>query len=534
MARATSTLVALLGVVGASCITNASNPRNDQLRRLFRQTESNIVYVAATDTVIVAYNDGQGVYRLDPKNQDAQIEIEPGLVLFPPNDIRYIGQTFAGFSTSANFGTQFGTVWQQGNPIQPIDPNLCLTGSHCPLLMRGDPALATNGQRVLYANIAYTGYTKLSQVFPPMGQEIGPDALAIARDDSGTGNFGKPYTAARLPGAFVDQPSLSMLGDVAVSAFDDGHSHAIYVVTTDASGSDSWYPPQLLFLPTTTAPSLSHAIIKLASPLVAYLAYQEVFFNPPTRTFLNTVVVRLVRTLGSGAWTVDTNARIFYLTGMDMTVTPPAANGSTWADLSPLGFDIGNGGTELHVVTRQPRPRSDNTIVDDVLYFHCVDTNRSTCVSNGPNDNPGWVPEFFDVSLSSGGRFQPWVAAYPGTNASLATVNWYQQLAPKGDRFVPTGVVVGADRPGPHAPIPLSPAYSPCASAVDQNTGLPTYGDYEATGATPYFAPAGSISNPFLSPMWVTAYARSSRCLHFGAAPTDFNSDAFIGSTTWW
>lgn len=266
------------------------------------------------------------------------------------------------------------------------------------------------------------------------------------------------------------------------------------------------------------------AVVKLASPSVAYLAYHEAFFNPTANTiFLNAVVVRLTRAALAPTWNA---AEIFRFNGLNM---PDQANGAIsntfWQDLSPMGFDIGNGGTELHIVVRHPRQVEGDP--DDAFYFHCVDTGLTTCQTAGGGLNPGWTLERFPMNVGTS-RFQPWVAAVQTAKVSLATVSWYQQIT--FSQFYPMGVIVGSDRPLPHTPVQLAPLYSPCATSVDPNTGIGTYGDYESTVATPYFAPDGPITNLSPAPVFVTAYTRSTMCIQPGNTPRD----EFIGATTWW
>lgn len=518
----------MLLIAHSACTTRASNPTNNQTRAKFAQAETKTIYVSATDTIITAYNDQSGISVLNSQNPDERDPLQPHFEL-NNTQLVWVGQTFAGFSVWPNVGAAPALAnWQTPKLIQPRAPSSCPTSEHCVFIMRGDPALATNGQRVLYGNIAYTDYTRLGDVPKVDGRERGPDALAIARDDTGTGAFGQPYVAAYLPGVFVDQPSLSMLGNVAVAAFNDGNTSSIYLVTTDDSGGDSWYPAQNLFIPFGFT-TRGHAVVKLASPTLAYLAYMEEFSGQTGYIFRNTVVVRLTRSAGP-TWVVDNGSPIFLFSGSEMSSAAPGAQSRSWQDLAPVDLELGNGGRELHVVFRQ------STISQGpsrLFYFHCLDNPVGTCSSLAD-----FTQENFSTPGFTGSVFQPWVSADPTLGSSVAAVTWYQQQAELSPNFAVFGAYTGSSI-ADHMVSQISQVYQPCPTNVDSNTGLGTFGDYESSTWTPYQHLAGTIDNLFFVPNFVTTYARSTQCTI--TATTLLNPDSgshvqmdqFVAAVTW-
>lgn len=501
----------------------------------FRQSETSAVYVAATDTIIVTYNDLSGFDEVGASNL---VPKTPGL----KNGV-WDGQSFAGYAVLPNIGSNLAFApWKPQPPIQPLQPQPPLPGKPpqlLPLIMRGDPAVATNGKRLLYANLAYTDFDDLRNVPRKNGVERGPDALAIAVDDTGTGAFGAPYVAGQFPGVFVDQSSLSMVGNTAVAAFNDGQAGArlgdIWLLTTDSSGTPSqfWAPENLVTDPvnrlTNWLGGRGRAIVKLASPTLGYLAYMEDDFTAANGKVIASnahyVVVRLTRSGLGAPWDTQEIFRFQPLFSTAVSAPGRSVDGklSQWQDLNPLGFDIGNGGTELHLVARD---QASPGVPSSVRYFHCDDT--AFACANFSN----WTREAFQTA--PGGEFQPWVVADPRPGISFAAVSWYQQQGGT-DRFQVVGVEVGSDQATPHVVQPLQfGPFEPCLTPTDPNTGLQTFGDYESSVWLPY------SSTNFLEsrqqPQWATMYTRSTQCTGKsldGLTLSNVVTDQAIGATRW-
>ncbi len=266
--------LAMAAVIAAGCEANASNPTMDATRRNFFQSETQSVYVASTHTLFLGTNDEQGERKVDPNNPGQSVCITPGFIP-DGSQLLYRGQTFAGLSTATfdNLGvlTSLEPVsWMNRGDIQPVAPSQC-TAAHCPLALAGDPWLATNGTRVLYANLGVTSTADYCDT-----TNVDPDSVVVARSEDGTPTFAPPYVAAYLPGEFPDQESLSMAGDAAMLGFDTAHSKEVYVVTTEDSGNDAaWGPPQALPLAFASHGGYSHVIVKMVSSNLAYLAYLD-------------------------------------------------------------------------------------------------------------------------------------------------------------------------------------------------------------------------------------------------------------------
>ncbi len=528
-------------VLCASCESNASNPTVQPLRLKFAQTESGVVYVAATDTVISVYNDQEGIAVVSPTDPNHLDILTPGFHTIKGSNV-WIGQTFAGYSVLSNFGQHivtsptFPSPWEYRGVVQPVAPSQC-AAPPCPLILRGDPGVATNGKRVLYSNLAYSDFDDIQQVPGFPDHERGPNALAIAIDENGLGNFGTPFVVANFSESqsvvFVDQPSISMLGDTALAGFDDANNFGgIYLVTTDDSASStSWYPPQFLALFDGEFAPHGKVTVKLASPTVAYLAYIIEHVNSGGSEVDDAIVTRLTRAPGTGTW----SSTVLHIElGASMPDSAPGDIGRNWADLSPMSFDIGRGGTELHLVLRRERGNTS-----DIVYVHCLDVPLGSCDS--PN-NFNWVgPETFPTPQFTGSRYQPWVTADPRPSESFAAISWYQQLGGLNlvDQFYVLGVTVGDSAPMPHVPEIIGykvinrtvASFAPCPGQIDPLTGLASFGDYESSTFTPYPS-AGStdgLSGVFAHPLWMSTFAHSLQCLGLG----NTNNDAHIEASAW-
>src|SRR5260370_4506082 len=121
------------------------------------------------------------------------------------------------------------------------------------------------------------------------------------------------------------------------------------------------------------------AIVKLASPTLAYVEYLETASQSKggNQTFAaqSPVILRLTRR-GTGVKTWQ-EQEIFRFTASIQT--PQQAPGkfgtsnSQWQDLMGTSFDIGNigaNGAELHLVTKQ---QFTGSAFPDLMYFRCLD-----------------------------------------------------------------------------------------------------------------------------------------------------------------
>lgn len=515
------------------CDANVSNPTLNTTRIKFYQTETNVVYVSSTDTLISVYNDEQGAFEVDPSSASNLIPIPPGFRNVKNHEV-WVGQTYAGYSVFPNLGQNLAVLggWQARAPIQPVAPSACASPP-CALIMRGDPGVATNGARVLYSDLAYTDYDDISTVPGYPTSERGPDGVAIAIDETGTGAFGSPFVAGSFSESptqhFADPPSISMLGNVAVVALDEFDNAQIYTITTDDSSSTtSWYAPMnnLLLGDQEFNVKRGRAIIKLATPTLAYLAYVTRSSGVGTET-VDAFVMRLTRTAGTGDWVGSGGGGgvpgvMHFELGLSMPQQAPGAISRTWSDFTPMGFDVGNGGTELHLVLRKGKTGGSP---DDVLYVHCLD------VGNACDTNSKWLSESFSAPSFSGSRFQPWVAADPTSGKSFAAITWYQERSPGSDEYFLLGATVGSDQPTPHNPIVIGykdigqfgfDPFSPCPGGGDQHS----FGDYESTAWTPY---SSTLESPVAHPHWITTFADSNECLGIGRT----DDDAHIESAAW-
>ncbi len=100
-----------------------------------RASETSVLHVAygGQNRVLVAYNDQAGLYDFGPNNTlvDKAVQTNMGL----------------------SYSLDAGKTWVRHGPI-PVDATC--TDVVCPTLLRGDPWLADNGTRVLYAELALT------------------------------------------------------------------------------------------------------------------------------------------------------------------------------------------------------------------------------------------------------------------------------------------------------------------------------------------------------------------------------------------
>lgn len=228
-------------VVGlAGCFSNASNPVPDPGRNLFYQSESDSVYVAASDSLYTVYNDQQGFDVLDLDNP-GHVKLRPPRFVFINGRLVWQGQTFAGYSVAKGFSVNPPFVFTSHKLVQPIAPTMCPIDSPCPLIMRGDPSLATNGTRVMYANLAYTDAFDFANVttLDNFG-ELGPNAIAIAVDELASGTFGAPFVAFRVDRPiFLDQGWVGAFGNAGVVIAHDARTQNVYISTSDNTASSA-------------------------------------------------------------------------------------------------------------------------------------------------------------------------------------------------------------------------------------------------------------------------------------------------------
>ncbi len=232
------------------------------------------------------------------------------------------------------------------------------------------------------------------------------------------------------------------------------------------------------------------------------------------------IVVRLTRASATDLWSPH---EIFRLDDQTVPYEAPGALGRNWRDPTPLAFDVGNHGAELHLAFR-----IDVAGYSRAAYYDCVDTNQDACDYIFP-DNLGWTPQkLFEVPQYAGEQFQPALGASP--TRGYAALTWYQQTATNGSTFVPFGAIVGSEAPPDEAtPAALGTAYTPCTSTrTDEMTGNFYFGDYEAS-VTPFDTPSRLVNGVLQpEPLWITTYARSTQCLSGG-----LTNDQFVESVKW-
>lgn len=508
--------LAILCPVLAACVTNASNPVPEAEREFFFQSETDSLYVPGTDTLLTVYNDQQGVAIRDPNNPNKVTNFTPAYqTICDINGCKQVwrGHTFAGYSVAPSNGSGVFRFTRH-DLVQPVAPSQCPSNIDCALIMRGDPSLATNGQRVLYGNLAYTDYSDIRNVLTNDSfGEFGPNAMALSRDESGTGTFPSPFVVFKIARpVYLDQGWVSMFGNAGVVAVHDARTEAVYLSTSDSTGTDSWSAPQFLFLPLTNNHRV-RTIVRLRSETVGYIAYLETAASgqQPLDEFYNVVVVRITRNAFSSDWTAK---QIFSDTGLTIASHAPGAGGHDWIDPIPISFAIGDGGRELHLVYRFDA---------SIRHWTCRDEPLPTCDFNG-NINVGWgQPEtFLPVQGLTGTRYQPWVAADPTFGRRLATVFWYQQTSTTATTIANVGVLTGADAPMPHVPVQIFAPFEACVAGYNGKYGR--LGEYASAAWTPYRDLEGSRF------LWMVQYARSSKC-NSTFMPGSITDDQFVFST---
>jgi hypothetical protein len=394
---------------------------------------------------------------------------------------------------------------------------------------------------VLFANIAYSNHTKIDDV----GNDF-PDLLAIARSEDGGLSFQTPFAPSQVGfGHFVDQPSIDMLGDIAMAAYDDDKAGGknLHVVTTDTSSDDtSWTDVSLGDIDPFLAGG--HVIVRLRDPNTAYLAFlTDETFTHSAGNVHGTIdysvnVVRLGRSaLTAFQWTAD--VLVFRSAIFEVESEGPSVDANSfarpWHDIAPMDFALGNGGATLNLVFRVPgRTQSGASVI---RYVTCTDVPVGTC-RRANLQNFGYTtrdlapvgvhvqprPPSLIAQNFSGNAYQPSVVA--SRDSKSVGISWYQQIAENSDNIT----VLGEYGDGDVALDLLNGgSFVPCASfGEDPFTGDHGYGDYFASAMVPDLFFFGGVAV-------VTAHGKSDFCENktLFEPSYELTDDAHIQSERW-
>lgn len=501
----------------------------------FAANETSLAYSASSDLLFCGYNDQAGAKMLVGPDTIANSLSNP---------------TLAGLSYSKDRGlswTRVGTL--------PPTPNC--GDANCPTGLRGDPWLAADGQNVVYVNLAMTD----------PNPDFGDDAthtpgspisgIAYAHSSNGGKSFLAPasvnfHLAAFVPGGLkgavvVDKPSVDILGDVAVIAFDEPQvpgDQGIHFVTSvdggltfpisDALASD--FPPGTPLLLRVGSP-----LVKLFSPSSGYIAYlANQIDNMDGSATASPEIARIDLTDPSNPALGWTATKVFALSVPTRFQNRVRGGQSReWRDVVPTSFAVGTAHINLIGGGSIDAPHLyyafhefDGTAAQDVVVlWDCIDALANGCaVQSSGEPGPAWRVRTFAPNLPQaqvgGPELQPSVAALRGT--ATVALEWYQGTTRAltlpiwnigvfstngGDTFTPQSNLRAEF---------ANSAYVPCPSFAGDAAGH-SFGDYVGTIILPFAL--NRAGNPWL----VTTSGYSNHCLARG----NITDDQIIQALVW-
>ena len=460
-------------------------PSGSDLSAYLPASETSVLHLPSTNTVLAAYNDDSGAYDI----------VDVGGMKMVTSKAM---QSLNGLSYSLDGGLS----WTRHGPIPPASCG----NNTCPTLLMGDPWLAATTDRVLYVSLAQVGAN------PSITAE--PTAIALSTSLDGGLSWGTP-TRAYWNGNALDKPSLSTSGNTAVVAFlsDFNQAFNLFLLTSENQG-DTWasFPLHTPDDPLPTITTKMNPIVQLRSSTVGYVSYQL-----PNNGISN-FGVRIVKMTRSGigaSWTASPT--LVYGDSVNIDLAPPAALNKTWRDWVPTSFDVGEGGNHLYLTYRR-QIVSNGTTKSVVTLADCVDNGPAACTFSGNVLSAGWRIQTFQPTSAEGGMYQPNVTAskLPRPNDTLVALSWYQQSStdPANPKLEPHGVYSrnGGTGWGPVQDLnPATNPYAPCPIG-NGSQGQPGgyYGDYFGSAILPPidFTPILGPGSAYF-PWVVTVYASS-------------------------
>lgn len=445
-----------------------------------------MVYASGSGRLLLTYNDQSGVAYVDKNDPTLLHRVPSGYIKGV-----WGAPSFAGLS----YSDDLGYTWHKRVPFTPAEPT-CLQ-SYCPTALWGDPWIATNGNDVLYVNLA-----GVAQVHGDIAYNAINSIAYIWSHDGGL-SWAKPKVAHvetdavafDVRTAFVDKPSVSIANGTAMIAYwdvppiqngvGDGNIH---VVTAFGGLFDVWTPDDSI---AGTAVSMANPspIIKVVDEDHAYLGFQS-GNRTATGSALTYHVFRLVRsTVGGHTWALGSSA--LDLPGIVLEPSIPGGpngNDRPIADTVPESFTVGGPlNNHLFVAYRTRTSGPNAPAQSQVFVIECYDVNFASCTSatwhvhtfksfsTNPNDP---VP---------GGQFQPSVSVDVN---DVVAVNWYDTVSATDERFSAAGVfsLQGGKSGTWSDPVafPAPAPQTPCANKQSTDSvGTHSIGEYTATVVIP-------------------------------------------------
>jgi hypothetical protein len=347
--------------------------------------------------VVAGFNDSSGAYERLAKNPAFFREKNP------PN------------LDGVAFSDDYGATWNRPTPFLPH--------GETSVKLLGNPSVASNGARVIYASLS-----------APAGDSDNTVRIVAHRsDDAITWSIPSIVADHSDPGDSILSQTVSYAYGTETAALvytllRSGKLQGVHIVTSDSDG-EFWTVAQPLTLETD---NISRAIVRLTNPSRGYLAYTS--HGPGVRTLY---VASISRDLSSAPaaepkWTATTLLSVTYKINQQVVARPssgPDDPGVWWLDQDPVSFEVGNvnaetGSARLYAVYRN----NDSDGRSVISFAWCQDLYAvfEACRLPGAWKSGRLRPSRND----SNGQFQPVVAANR-SNFDVA-ISWYEDAGTVG------------------------------------------------------------------------------------------------------